>query len=305
MKIIRWLLSHTFLILLIVVVIYGYMFWGNLAGENTPAGKALAYLSNEFVEVEEFIAAVKAKQVKLSEEKQSVSVARSERVTEQAVPVTKSEQMAAPGNNNIAHLPVNPQHDYQPPVVTENTEASPRTEAEIAKNNIPVAAIAQVQQREPEVLTAARNETVINNAPAISAKTEPAEKFISAETEKQLDNVDERGQAISATQQYEAVRSLWITARKSFYQRNYKLSEQSYKQVIDKTKDNVDAYGELGNVYFNQGKNKEAASAYFEAAAILVRNGQTSRARSLMGVLRHLDESKADELKQLIDSMLS
>lgn len=305
MKIIRWLLSHTFLILLIVVVIYGYMFWGNLAGENTPAGKTLAYLSNEFVEVEEFIAAVKAKQAKLSEEKQSVSVAKSERVTEQAVPVTKSEQMAAPGNNNIAHLPVNPQHDYQPPVVSKNTEASPRTEAEIAKNNIPVAAIAQVQQREPEVLTAARNETVINNAPAIFAKTEPAEKFISAETEKQLDNVDERGQAISATQQYEAVRSLWITARKSFYQRNYKLSEQSYKQVIDKTKDNVDAYGELGNVYFNQGKNKEAASAYFEAAAILVRNGQTSRARSLMGVLRHLDESKADELKQLIDSMLS
>ena len=58
MKIIRWLLSHTFLILLIITVIYGYMFWGNLAGEDTPAGKAIAYLSSEFVEVEEFIADV-------------------------------------------------------------------------------------------------------------------------------------------------------------------------------------------------------------------------------------------------------
>ncbi len=67
MKVIRWLLGHTFLIVLIVAVIYGYMFWGNLAGEDTPAGKALAYLSNEFEEVAEFVAAIEAKQEKLSQ----------------------------------------------------------------------------------------------------------------------------------------------------------------------------------------------------------------------------------------------
>ncbi|MFV9615936.1 MAG: hypothetical protein ACNYZG_08270, partial [Gammaproteobacteria bacterium] len=71
MKIIRWLLSHTVLILLIVAVIYGYMFWGNLAGEDTPAGKALAYLSNEFEEIDEFVAAIKAKQEKSSQQKSS------------------------------------------------------------------------------------------------------------------------------------------------------------------------------------------------------------------------------------------
>ena len=83
MKIIRWLLSHTFLILIIVAVIYGYMFWGNLAGEDTPAGKALTYLSNEFVEVEEFIAAVKAKQAQLTEDKPSAAVAKSEQRSEE------------------------------------------------------------------------------------------------------------------------------------------------------------------------------------------------------------------------------
>ena len=66
MKIIRWLLSHIFLILLIIIVIYGYMFWGNLLGEDTPAGKAIAYLSDEFPAVEEFVTAVKEKQAKLS-----------------------------------------------------------------------------------------------------------------------------------------------------------------------------------------------------------------------------------------------
>ena len=71
MKIIRWFFSHTFLILLIVAVIYGYMFWGNLAGNDTPVGKALAYLSNEFEEVGEFVAAIKAKQEKLSQQEPS------------------------------------------------------------------------------------------------------------------------------------------------------------------------------------------------------------------------------------------
>ena len=70
MKIIRWLFSNFFLILLIVIVIYGYMFWGNLTGSDTPAGKAIAYLSTEFVEVEEFINAVKSKQQSMQDGRQ-------------------------------------------------------------------------------------------------------------------------------------------------------------------------------------------------------------------------------------------
>jgi len=75
--------------------------------------------------------------------------------------------------------------------------------------------------------------------------------------------------------------------------------------VISNTTDNFDAYGELGNVYFNQGKKVEAAQAYFEAASILVQKGQIGRARSLMGLLRHLDKNKATELQKLIDSAVS
>ena len=62
MKIIRWFFSHAFLIVLIVAVIYSYMYWGNLIGEDTPAGKALAYLSEEFETVDEFMVAVREKQ---------------------------------------------------------------------------------------------------------------------------------------------------------------------------------------------------------------------------------------------------
>ncbi|MBE9563827.1 MAG: tetratricopeptide repeat protein [Proteobacteria bacterium] len=129
--------------------------------------------------------------------------------------------------------------------------------------------------------------------------------FVSADVEKQLKNVDDHGKVIDPVRQQSAVRDNWVMARKSFFQRKYDLSEKSYQNVIDSTTDNHDAYGELGNVYFNQGKKQQAASAYFEAASILVRKGQVSRARTLVGLLRQLDSAKASELQALIDSTVS
>ena len=72
--------------------------------------------------------------------------------------------------------------------------------------------------------------------------------------------------------------------------------------MIANTTDNFDAYGELGNVYFNQGKKTEAAASYYEAAAILVKLGQARRADSLMSLLNYLDAEKATQLRELIGS---
>ena len=69
--------------------------------------------------------------------------------------------------------------------------------------------------------------------------------------------------------------------------------------IADST-DNYDAYGELGNVYFNQGKKVEAAAAYYEAASLLVKLGNVRRADSLLPLLNYLDTDKAVQLKELI-----
>ena len=92
----------------------------------------------------------------------------------------------------------------------------------------------------------------------------------------------------------------WVIARKSFYQKKYDLSEKSYRSVIAGTKDNFDAYGELGNVYFNQGKDAQAAEAYLQAATILLVKGDIQRAQSLLQVLQQLDAAKAKQLQRLI-----
>lgn len=272
MKIIRWLLSHTFLILLIVAVIYGYMFWGNLAGEDTPAGKAIAYLSGEFVEVERFVDAVKSKQAELAKEKPA-----NEKPTIQASSDQASTEVAA-----VAE-PLAPAPAVQPPASISYSHNQMR----VKQNSAGVIESENNRQQRSAVTTLAPGNT--------------DGKFVSAEVERQLSNVDEHGKVIDASQTSEAVKKSWITARKSFYQRDYEKSVQSYQEVIDNTEDNFDAYGELGNVYFNQGKREQAASAYFEAAAILVKKGQGNRAKSLMGLLRHLDKSKADELQALLN----
>lgn len=296
MKIIRWFLSHIFLILLVVAVIYGYMFWGNLAGDDTPAGKALAYLSEEFVEVEEFIAAVKAKQAKLTAdnkpkqpELKPTPESKPTSVADVKVPVvvTEAAKENVAVNQRQGAIETLPNRQGQA-AVNESDLSGFSTAMPTAKS-----APAQIAQaRQPIAVVSVTDET-------------SKDTFVSADVEKQLKNVDNHGKVIDPVMQQSTVRDNWIMARKSFFQRKYDLSEKSYQNVIDSTTDNHDAYGELGNVYFNQGKKQQAASAYFEAASILVRKGQVSRARTLVGLLRQLDSAKASELQALIDSTVS
>lgn len=337
MKIIRWILSHTFLILLIVLVIYGYMFWGNLLGKDTPAGKAIAYLSSEFVVVDEFMNAVREKQAGLktarnqaAEESGTVSLHRASEDRPVTDPVPDNIQAAAV--NDASEAVHQPGSDVETSASNEQdalqaAETIPDedtlgevddADASTADLALPVPQGALIQGEIPRqthggdatvdsanAVTASDTEVAspVDIAPAQeSATVDETETFVSAEIEKQLDNVDDSGRVIDEAQKLAVVRDNWITARKSFYQRRYDLCEKSYQFVINNTRDNHDAYGELGNVYFNQGKNEQAAAAYFEAAAILVKKGQIRRARSLVGLLRHLDETRASELQQLIES---
>jgi len=351
MKIIRWLLSHFFLILLIVVVIYSYMFWGNLAGEDTPAGKAIAYLSSEFVEVREFVDAIKAKQQAASAEKtepgdETQVVSRAE-TGEISVPAMAASEAVVQGDEIVADNAPTEKSDKPSADATSSagshdaaTDAVPATAAVPAGTEIEVPPVSisyeykqvqvkqdssgkreEMQKLQQEAATAAgtpapdtamagvdRAETTESSATQVvtsQAATSGSGTFVPPETVEQLKNVDSHGHIIDVAKQNDAVREAWITARKSYYLRNYRLSEDSYRKVIENTEDNFDAYGELGNVYFNQGKKAQAAEAYFEAASILVRKGQVQRARSLIGLLRHLDRAKAAELQKLIDSAVS
>jgi outer membrane biosynthesis protein TonB len=55
MKLIRWLLSNIILIAFILALTYAYVYWDNLTGSDTPAGKVIAVLTDEFDSVREFV----------------------------------------------------------------------------------------------------------------------------------------------------------------------------------------------------------------------------------------------------------
>ena len=82
--------------------------------------------------------------------------------------------------------------------------------------------------------------------------------------------------------------------------RNYEEAEAGYQQLIRLDPDNPDGYGELGNLYFSQGKWEQAASAYFEAGSRLARSGYIEQASNLLDVIRGLDGAQADELAKII-----
>lgn len=321
MKIIRWFFSHILLILMVIVVIYSYMYWGNLLGSNTPAGKVLAYLSSEFEVVHDFVNKTRAKQAATPSD-----TAKTETKAEPAAPVDqqpspegetvvveieKSEQVTLPETEQQAAA--------EQQAATQPAETQPVTDETASHETVseqPASVSYQYNQQlvtqdssghQSATSTPAPAQPVAAESPAPAQRAQPVASdqasphYVSPEVEQQLNNVDDSGHVIDPSiPPGEAVRLSWIEARKAFYRRDYEKAEQNYRKVIENTEDNFDAYGELGNVYFNQGKHKEAADAYFEAASILIKRGQPRRAYSLMGLLRRLDTEKAKELQSLL-----
>lgn len=309
MKIIRWFFSHIILVLLIVVVIYGYVFWGRLVDSDTPGGKAIAYLSNKFAPTNESVensmdASSKSFVVnnELPSGDKSIFGQQSNVSVSDASSTIEDATVSASAVNTNKKLFVTSD-------VVEQLDSFDEAGVVVDANDT-----SSLTTRQSK---AAVNETELTIGDAntrTSAFDTAKDVFISPDVEAKLnntnDNVNDIGETVAASQLNTKVESTdvkanWIAARTSYHQRNYELSEKSYQQVIDNTEENYDAYGELGNVYFNQGKNAQAASAYYEAAAIFVRMGQLSRAESLIGLLWRLDPSKADELQKLIDSASS
>jgi len=95
---------------------------------------------------------------------------------------------------------------------------------------------------------------------------------------------------------------LLAAAREAFWLHNYEDAEKNYRALTELEPENPDGYGELGNMYFSQGRWEEAAAAYYDAGIRLVREGHIDRARELVSVIRRLNGKQADELEKLISS---
>lgn len=271
MKLIRWLFSNIILIAFVLALTYAYVYWDNLTGEDTPAGKAIAYLSVEYDEVREFLDSYDFND-------DQVVDTRPEPVAEATETASVPQMMPPPrpqARPTVQQQPVPPREMAQQPPASQPS-VSPQ---------VPTAAM---MQQPPPGRQASRPQA----PPQAMMQQPPARPPVPA------------GPSAATVEEKPAssTRELWISAREEYHRGNIEGSISNYQQVIASSTDNYDAYGELGNVYLSRGKYREAASAYFEAASILVKQGQAGRARSLLPMLERLDRNKAEELHQLINT---
>lgn len=89
-------------------------------------------------------------------------------------------------------------------------------------------------------------------------------------------------------------------ARQAYWAGDIKAAEQIYKKLTANSRADANVYGELGNIYYLQGKWKPAANAYYEAAIRLIDNKQYAQVNYLLRVIQGLNPNVAKKLQKKI-----
>ncbi len=91
-------------------------------------------------------------------------------------------------------------------------------------------------------------------------------------------------------------------ARAAFWSQDFSQAEQLYQQLASADSTAADPLGELGNLYYTQGRWNDAAEAYAGAATRLAAVGDIPRARHLLRVLDGLDPARAKAVWESISA---
>ena len=182
----------------------------------------------------------------------------------------------------------------------QSDESTAPVVAEIA----PVA-VAEVQQEAPadttsqaevqqEVPADTTSQVVTTEAMPVPEATDTQEMALvetttSAEPEAAVDN----DQAVAAT----AHDDLLNQARTAYANGNPDQAVKLYEELSELNAEDPNIPGELGNVFYAQGKWQQAGVAYYEAATRLMAHGQVGQVEYLYRVIQGLDQESAEKLR--------
>lgn len=99
-----------------------------------------------------------------------------------------------------------------------------------------------------------------------------------------------------------AVQESLENARSLYWKRDVEAAVFAYQQVVTTDPNHAQAWGELGNLYFNHGRWAEAADSYYAAGMLLVDQGDPERASQILRVLYGLDSAKGEKLQKRLES---
>ena len=90
------------------------------------------------------------------------------------------------------------------------------------------------------------------------------------------------------------------TARRAFAQGDLPGSLNAYWEYIARNPGDIDARGELGNVYLLSGNVQEAAQTYYELSKMLIDQNQPDLVPALLPVIAMVNPDQADELMDMM-----
>lgn len=110
-------------------------------------------------------------------------------------------------------------------------------------------------------------------APGVAPSAQPAPKLTAAEQQELM------------------------SARAAYWHHDIPTAIERYRRLIQQVPDAAFAYGELGNVYYMNGDRLKAAHSFERAAMLLIQQGQSARAATLIPVLGALDPGLAQKVQ--------
>jgi len=177
-------------------------------------------------------------------------------------------------------------------------------------------------QTDEDTLLTQANNLVDGISEAVSVINEKADEFFDtgntdSAVDQAIENADKSDELVDSVEEVAEpaqpvpaptsipvdAKEILFMARQSFWRGNTHDSEALYLDLINLDDNDPDAYGELGNVYYTQGKWKQAGEAYYEAAVRLLaaKDDKTNeRVSYLLRVIQGLDSESAEKLKNKI-----
>jgi hypothetical protein len=177
--------------------------------------------------------------------------------------------------------------------VSQDAGTAPSPAAVTAADGVAEPAVVVAEEMEAPVPEAVTAPDVAESAAPMPSSVEPV-----AASEEAAQDPASQVEADAAVPYYQ----LLASAREAYWLRDYQTAEGFYRRMIADDPDNPDGYGELANMYFNQGNWEAAAAAYYEAGSRLVKAGLVAPARELVDVIRGLNGPQADALDQEVQA---
>ncbi len=113
----------------------------------------------------------------------------------------------------------------------------------------------------------------------------------------------ETREAITPEARRQSIQQIWVDARTAFWNRDLAVAEIKYNTLNVHLPDDPDILGELGNVYYVQGKRKQTTDAYYRAAELLIAADRLEQLNLIIDVIDQVEPQKASILRSKLSQV--